>query len=61
MSNLQIAFAVGLPIVAVLASLVVSIRHASGIRDEIRGTREDLRVGCANIDKLFDRLFERDN
>jgi hypothetical protein len=51
MSNLQICLAVGLPTVAVLASLITSIRHASSIRDEICGTREDLRTGCANINR----------
>jgi len=56
-SNIQLSLAVGLPTLLVLVSLAVSVRHTSGIRDEIRATREDLRAGCAEINRLLDRLL----
>jgi hypothetical protein len=35
MTNLQLYLAVGLPVIAVLASMVVSLVQISGIRDDV--------------------------
>jgi hypothetical protein len=43
-SNLQLYLAVGLPIIAVLTSLVISLVKISALREEMRGIREDMRV-----------------
>ncbi len=42
MTNEQLYFAVGLPIAAVLGSLVVSLVQISGIRGEIESLRADM-------------------
>ena len=44
MSNLQLYIAVGLPVIAVLTSLVISLVQISALRDEMRGIREDMRM-----------------
>lgn len=43
MNNFQLYLAVGLPIIAVLASMTVSLVQISGIRDDIRELRTDMR------------------
>jgi len=42
-SNLQVNIAIGLPIVAVLTSLTISLVQISGIREEIRDIRGEFR------------------
>ncbi|HXM44374.1 MAG TPA: hypothetical protein VN924_24265 [Bryobacteraceae bacterium] len=53
MSNLQLYIAVGLPTIAVLASLVVSLVQISAIRGDMRtqmaAMREDMRAQNAAI------------
>jgi hypothetical protein len=49
MSNLQLYIAVGLPTIAVLASLVVSLVQISALRQDMRGIREDMRTQNAAI------------
>ena len=44
MSNLQLYVAVGLPTIAVLASMVVSLVQISGIREDVREIRGDMRA-----------------
>jgi hypothetical protein len=44
MSNLQLYIAVGLPMIAVLTSLVISLVQISALREEMRGIREDMRM-----------------
>ena len=43
MSNLQLYIAVGLPIIAIITSLVISLAQISGIREEIREIRQNIR------------------
>ena|SRR5579872_7085085 len=49
LANFQLYIAIGLPVIAVLASLTVSLVQISSIREEMRGgllaTREDTRNG----------------
>jgi hypothetical protein len=44
MSNLQLYFAIGLPCLTVAASLVISLFQISGVREDIRGVRADLKT-----------------
>jgi hypothetical protein len=44
MSNLQLYLAVGLPMIAVLTSMVISLVQISALREEMRGIREDMRA-----------------
>jgi hypothetical protein len=43
MTNLQLYLAIGLPIIAVLTSLVVSLVQISAVREEMRGIRDGMR------------------
>jgi septal ring factor EnvC (AmiA/AmiB activator) len=48
-TNLQLYIAIGIPIIAVLASLTVSLLQVSGIRAELTGIRADLRQQAADF------------
>ncbi|MGI8990224.1 MAG: hypothetical protein ACR2I2_11665 [Bryobacteraceae bacterium] len=43
MNNLQLYLAIGLPTIAVLASMTVSLVQISAIRDDIKEVRADMR------------------
>jgi archaellum component FlaC len=43
MTNLQLYFAVGVPMLVIVASLIISVLGVTGIRDEMRNLREDMR------------------
>ena len=62
MTNLQLFLAVGLPTLAVLASMVVSLVQISGIREDVREIRGDMRAlrGEVNtkIDLLTGKVYE---
>ncbi len=62
MTNLQLYLAVGLPVIAVLASMVVSLVQISGFRDDMREIRGDVRAlrGEVNtkIDLLTGKVYE---
>lgn len=56
MTNAQLYLAVGLPVIAVCASMVISLIQISGIRDDIREIRRsiDLLTG-----KVYEMMKER--
>lgn len=58
MTNLQLYIAIGLPVIAVLASMTVSLLQISGIREEIKGIREDIREIRADIKLLTGKVYE---
>jgi len=62
MSNLQLYIAIGLPTIAVLASLTVSLIQISAIREDLRtqvGTiREDIREIRSDIKLLTGKVYE---
>ena len=58
MTNAQLYLAVGLPIIAVLASLVLSMFQISGLRDEMRLLRTELR---GDMNHGFEMLVGRVN
>ena len=62
MTNLQLYLAVGLPVIAVLASMVVSLVQISGLREDMREIRGDMRglrtEVNAKIDLLTGKVYE---
>lgn len=60
MTNLQLYLAIGLPVIAVLASLTVSLVQISAIREEMRGNmqaiREDIREVRGDIKLLTGKV-----
>jgi heme exporter protein D len=56
MTNVQLYLAIGLPILAVLASLVVSLVPVSGIREDIREIRREAREDRLQIAGKIDLL-----
>jgi hypothetical protein len=56
MTNEQLYIAIGLPIIAVLTSLVISLVHISGIRDDIRELRQDFHTLTG---KVYEMMKER--
>lgn len=61
-TNVQLYIAIGLPTLAVLASLTVSLVQISAIREEMRGNmqtiREDIREIRADIKLLTGKVYE---
>ena len=49
MSNLQLYLAVGLPTLAVITSLIVSLLQISAIREDVRELRADTRAQIGAI------------
>lgn len=62
MTNLQLYIAVGLPIIAVITSLVISLVQISAIREDIRAQlaaiREDIREIRSDIKLLTGKVYE---
>jgi len=62
MSGLQLCIAIGLPVIAVLTSLVVSLVQISAIREEMRSNmqaiREDIREIRSDIKLLTGKVYE---
>ena len=56
MSNTQLYLGVGLPTIAVLASLVNSLVHVSGIPKDIREMRNDVKRLKGEIHDLIGHL-----
>ena len=55
-NNLQLYIAIGLPTVAVLASLTVSLVQISGIREDIREIRNDIKLLTGKVAEIDTRL-----
>jgi len=62
MSNLQLYIAVGLPIIAVITSLVISLAQISAIREDMRAQvgaiRENIREIRSDIKLLTGKVYE---
>jgi len=56
MTDAQLYIAVGLPVVAVLSSLVISMFQISGVREDIRGIRSYLETMTGKIAEIDTRL-----
>lgn len=53
MTDLQLYLAIGLPIIAVLASLTVSMVQISGIREDIREIRADIKLLTGKVYEMM--------
>jgi len=53
MTNAQLYLAVGLPIVAVITSLVISMVQIAGIREDIREMRGDIKLLTGKVYELM--------
>jgi hypothetical protein len=53
MTDMQLYIAVGLPITAVLASLVINLFQISGIRDDIREMRADIKLLTGKVYEMM--------
>jgi hypothetical protein len=62
MSEMQLYIAIGLPVIAVLTSLTVSLVQISAIREDLRvqisSIREDLREIRSDIKLLTGKVYE---
>jgi hypothetical protein len=62
MTNLQLYIAIGLPTIAVLASLTISLMQISSIREELRENmrelRSDIREIRGDIKLLTGKVYE---
>ena len=56
MTDLQLYLAIGLPMIAVLSSMVVSIFRISAVRDDIREIRTDIKIMTGKIADIDNRL-----
>ena len=53
MTDTQLYIAIGLPTVAVLTSLVVSLFQISGIREDIREIRADMKLLTGKVYEMM--------
>lgn len=62
MSEMQLYIAIGLPVIAVLTSLTISLVQISAIREDLRvqisAIREDLREIRSDIKLLTGKVYE---
>jgi len=56
MTNVQLYIAVGLPTVAVITSLVISLVQISDIRADVREIRNDLKIIVGKLGELDTRM-----
>jgi DNA-directed RNA polymerase alpha subunit len=62
MTDLQLYLAVGLPTLAVMSSLIISLFQISGVRDDIREIRGDIKAingKLADMDVEIGRLMDK--
>jgi hypothetical protein len=62
MNNLQLYIAIGLPTIAVLASLVVSLFQISAVREDVREVRMDVKLltgKVADVDNRLSRIEDK--
>ncbi len=53
MTNTQLYFAIGLPCLTVVASLVISLFQISGIREDIREIRNDVKLLTGKVYEMM--------
>ena len=55
LTNVQLYLAVGLPVLAVITSLIISLVQISGIREDIRELRGDMKLLTGKVYELMER------
>lgn len=58
MTNAQMYLAVGLPMTAILVSLVLNLFQISGVRGELADIRSDLREIRSDLKLLTGKVYE---
>jgi hypothetical protein len=60
MNNQQLYLAIGLPCLTVVASLVISLFQISGVREDVRELRSDMKLLTGKLSELdtFIRVIE---
>jgi len=53
MTNFQFYFAVGLPVITILASLAINLFLVSGVREDIRELRADMKLLTGKVYELM--------
>jgi hypothetical protein len=53
MTNAQLYFAIGLPCFTIVTSLIVSMVQISGIREDIREIRSDIKILTGKVYELM--------
>jgi hypothetical protein len=53
MSNMQLYIAIGLPVIAVLASMTVSLVQISAIREDVREIRSGIKLLTGKVYELM--------
>jgi hypothetical protein len=53
MTNTQLYLAIGLPMLAVVTSLVISLVQISGIREDIRELRSDMKLLTGKVYEMM--------
>jgi len=56
MTNLQLYLAIGLPILAVVTSLVINLFLISGIREDIREIRTDIKLLTGKVYEMMRKI-----
>ena len=56
LTNLQLYIAVGLPTLAVITSLIISLVQISAIREDIRELRSDVKLLTGNVYELMNKV-----
>jgi hypothetical protein len=56
MTDTQLYIAIGLPTIAVLASLTISLFQISGIREDIREIRSDIKLLTGKVYELMEKV-----
>jgi hypothetical protein len=54
-TNVQLYLAVGLPVLAVITSLIISLVQIPGIREDIRELRGDMKLLTGKVYELMER------
>lgn len=54
MSNAQLYLAVGLPCLTIIVSLIVSLVQLSGIREDIREIRSDIKMLTGKLIEILE-------
>jgi hypothetical protein len=57
-NNLQLYIAIGLPTIAVISSLVISLVQISAIREDVKDLRTDMREIRSDIKLLTGKVYE---
>ena len=55
MSNAQLYLAIGLPVLAVVTSLIISLVQISAIREDIRELRADMKLLTGKVYELMSK------